>query len=274
MNVEVDRSHAQRSVIIVQAVPFGGFADPNLVPSLLAEPDSFGFSVVTFCGGWPEDLERFVKSVERHCGDLDWELVAVSNASAEVESMISDLAATNSRLRGLVFTQHVGFGRGYNSGIVQTLGTNVVIADTSVEATGDFLTPIARALADRDIGLAGKWGLVSGDLMHFEESTGGECDAMQAYCMGFRRSDVAAVGLLDPKYKFYRNADIDWSLRWRDGGFRVIALNLPLQRHAHREWESLPEEQREKKSRDNFARLMRNWRGRTDLLTGVVPQPP
>lgn len=251
----------------MSTAPIPTYADPNLVPSLLDEAPERKFSVVTFQSGWPEDLERLVASLEKHCSAEDYELVAVSNASPEVDHTIGRLAASEPRLRGISFSQHVGFGGGANGGVLQSRGEIVVLADTSVEAGGDFLPPIAAALEDPSAGLVGKWGLITADLRHFHEETEGEVDAMQAYCMAFRRADVRGVGFFDPKFKFYRHADIDFSLRWRDKGFRILALDLPLERHAHREWEALTPDQRDTKSRDNHARLMRTWRDRTDLLT-------
>ena len=96
----------------------------------------------------------------------------------------------------------------------------------------------------------------------------GEVDALQAYWLAFRRSDVRPELLFDPKFTFYRNADIDFSLRWRAAGHRLVAAPLPLERHTHREWEALGDIERDRKSRDNFARVLRSWRDRTDLLTG------
>lgn len=247
--------------------PSATFADPNMVPSLLEEPATRRFSILTLNSGWPEDLVRLVGSLRTHCAAVDYEVIAVANASPEVEESAEAQSREDKRFRCIVFTQNVGFGGGRNAAILQSRGEYLVVADTSIEATGDFLSPIAHALDDPSVGLVGRWGLTSSDLRHFHESTDGECDAIEAYCMGFRRADVAEVGLFDPKYKFYRNADIDWSLRWRDAGHRLMAIDLPLQRHTHREWDSLSEDQREKKSRDNFARLLRTWRDRTDLLT-------
>jgi GT2 family glycosyltransferase len=244
------------------------YPDPSLVSSTLHEPASRAFSILTLSAGWPEDLERLVTSLAVHCAGLDYEVVAASNASPALEESIERLARSDSRVRGLCFSQHVGFGGARNAGIRQARGSILVIADTSIEATGDFLSPIAGALADPRVGLAGAWGLLSEDLRSFHEEPEGEVDALQAYCIAFRRRDVTEDRLFDPKYRFYRNADIDLSLRWRSQGFCLLALPLPLRRHAHREWEQLTEEQRARKSRDNFARLLRAWRDRTDLLTG------
>jgi cysteinyl-tRNA synthetase len=243
-------------------------ADPHLAPSVLEAAPEREFSIVVFSAGWPEDMRRLITSLQKHCADHDYEVITVSNHSDELEEAVRDLASADERVRGIFFSQHVGYGGGVNAGIVQSLGKVVVVVDSSVEATGDFLEPIGRALEDPAVGLAGPWGLISPDLRHFDEETEGEVDAMQAYCMGFRRSDLSAVGLFDGKFKFYRNADVDYSMRWRDKGLRIMALPLPLTRHAHREWEALTEPDREKKSHDNFARFLRTWRDRQDLLTG------
>jgi len=79
--------------------------------------------------------------------------------------------------------------------------------------------------------MAGVWGLLSADLRSFEEATAGEVDALQAYWLAFRRSDVRSELLFDPKFTFYRNADIDFSLRWRAAGHRLVAAPLTLERH-------------------------------------------
>src|SRR5205823_2501462 len=199
-------------------------------PSRLDEEPAHDFSVVVVSGGWPEDLERLAASLARGCAGQDYELVVVANAAPALAEAAAHLAAEGAvPVRGLRFTQHVGY-------------------------------------AASAVGVAGPWGLTTRDLRTFEEQTSGPVHAMQGYCMAFRRADLARVGLLDPGYKFYRNADIDWSLRWLDHGFEIRALDLPLLRHVHREWEELEPAQREKKSRDNFARLLRRWRDRTDLV--------
>jgi GT2 family glycosyltransferase len=242
------------------------FADPNLVPSRLEEEPTRAFSIVVVSAGWPEDLDRLVASLARHCSDIDHELVVVSNAAPALAATAEGLAEAGAPLRGLNFTQRVGYAAAANAGITQSAGRTVLLGLTSIEANGDFLSPLARSLDDPAVGLAGPWGLRTTDLRSFEECTEGEAHAIQGYCMGFRRSALGAVGLLDTGYKFYRNADIDWSFQWLDHGFTVRTLNLPLWRHAHREWEDLEASQREKKSRDNFARFLRRWRDRQDLV--------
>ncbi|MCW3035102.1 MAG: glycosyltransferase, partial [Actinobacteria bacterium] len=130
------------------------FSDPNHVPSRLLEPPACDFSVLTLNGGWPEDLERFAAALARTGSGADYELIAASNASAEVEETVRRLAAEDGRVRGLVFSQRVGFGAARNAGILQSRGRIVVVADTSVEPLGDVLGPTAEILADPAVGMA------------------------------------------------------------------------------------------------------------------------
>lgn len=247
--------------------PIESYTDPNLVPSRLGQPAMKDVSVVALASGWAEDVERLARSIEKHC-HLHWELTVVSNDSSEVDERAEALATEGLPVKGLSFSQHIGYGGGCNAGIRVSEGAVVAIMDPSVEATGDFMTPVQEALQDQAIGLVGKWGLITSDLRHFHEEESGEVDAMEGYLMAFRRADAERVEMLDPKFRFYRNADIDFSLRFRDRGMKVVTLPLPLERHKHREWEALAPDQRDKKSRENHARLMRRWRDRTDLLTG------
>lgn len=252
-------------------------SDPHLLAPLWDEPPGCAVSVLTLNAGWPEDLVRLATALAATSPGTDYEVLAAANAAPGVSEAIEQLSAADNRVRGLVFSQRVGFGAARTAALGQARGRIVVVADTSVEPVGDTLGPLAGLLEDPGVGMVGPWGLRTADLRSFHEVTGGEVDALQAYWMACRRLNLPRVGGFDAKFTFYRNADIDWSLRWRAAGFRLRAVDLPLRRHAHREWEALTPDERDKKSRDNFARLLRAWRERTDLLVGGpqgADQPP
>src|SRR5207245_2188185 len=98
-------------------------------------------------------------------------------------------------------------------------GEVVVLFDPGVELTGDAITPLLEALGDPTVVVVGPFGLRGkGTLKEFEEDAGPDVDAIEGYCMAFRRSDAEAVEGFDPKFKFYRIADIEFSFRLRDRG--------------------------------------------------------
>jgi cysteinyl-tRNA synthetase len=136
----------------------------------------------------------------------------------------------------------------------------VVLIDTSVEPTGDLVTALERDLADNAVGLVGRWGVSTSDGFDFDEAQGPEVDGVEGYLMVTRRVLLPEVGLLDPKFKWYRNADLDWSYQIRSKGYRtIIDPALPAVRHEHRLWHNTPEAQRDEISRKNFWRFRDHW---------------
>jgi hypothetical protein len=128
-------------------------------------------------------------------------------------------------------------------------------------------------LADPSVAVAGGFGLVTADLRHFEEAAPGDVDAIEGYCIAFRRSDYAERGPLDERFRFYRNLDIWWSLVLRDAGAgvpprRAVALELPLVRHEHRAWAEATEDERARLSKRNFYRIIDRFGRRPDLASG------
>ena len=139
---------------------------------------------------------------------------------------------------------------------------------------------MVASLEDPAVALAGGWGIVSGDLRRFEEAPPGDVDAIEAYCLAFRRADFATRGPFDERFRFYRNLDIWWSLVLRDGAEeaeeprRAVRIDgLPLERHEHRGWTSLPEDERDRQSKRNFYRIIDRFGSRRDLLVANRPDP-
>ena len=176
-------------------------------------------------------------------------------------------AAVEPRLRVLHTDHNLGEAAGRNAVLKQARGTAIVLVDTSIELNGNPLPALRRALATPGAGAAGAYGVVTDDLRHFEATEATDVDALEGYLLALRRSLVREVGLMDEKYRFYRNLDIDYSFQIRERGYRLVRLaGLPLLMHPHRIWHSMSSEQREALSKKNFNRFLHRWRERTDLL--------
>jgi cysteinyl-tRNA synthetase len=164
----------------------------------------------------------------------------------------------------------LGYATAVNAGIEAATGDVCVLFDPGIELTGDAVTPLIEALRDPTVAIAGPFGIRGkGTLKEFEEDPGPEVDAIEAYCMAFRRADALAVQGFDPKFRFYRIADIDFSFRLRDrGGRAVVVPGLPIERYEHRLWEATASAERDRLSRRNFYRFLDKWGKREDLLVG------
>ena len=126
-----------------------------------------------------------------------------SRGSGEADRIEVEVVRTSARL---------GWGAAWNIGLRRACGDVVILMDTSVEPTGDIVTPLAAALAAGTSRSTGAFGLRSADLRRFEEVSAGEAAAIEGYLLAFRRADASAAGPLDEGFRFYRNLDIWWSL--------------------------------------------------------------
>ena len=206
-------------------------------------------SVLLETGAWPDDAKRFLASLDRHGGDRGVEIAPVDQ-------------------------RDLGFGVAQNQALAAATGRIVVLVDPSLELTGDLLTPLVAALDDPTVALAGPYGLTTADLCDYEEATAGDVAAIQGYCLAARRADLVAAGGVQERFVWYRNADIDLSLRLRTlsptPGETVVRRAVAVgaescTRHAHQAWEATPEEQRGDLSRHNMGIVHEVFFGREDL---------
>jgi GT2 family glycosyltransferase len=239
-------------------------APPSTAPAAAAR----GVTLLTVVHGWKPDAERWLLSVFTHC-KADFEALIVDNSGDErIAAWLHSRAAE--RLRSIGLNPPLGFAGAVNAGIEAAAGEVVILFDPAVELTGDAVTPLIQALADRSVVVAGPYGLRgSGTLKEFAESPGPEVDAIEGYCMAFRRADAQALEGFDPKFRYYRIADIEFSFRLRDRGGRALAVSgLPIEKHQHRLWEATEPAERDRQSKRNFYRFLDRWGKRPDLLVG------
>jgi Glycosyl transferase family 2/Glycosyltransferase like family 2 len=236
------------------------------VPSVLHEPATADVSVHWVVEGWPEDVARGIASFRAHRGDRD-----VRHVVADVTG--ADAHAFGDGVEVVALESGTGWGAACNAGLRRARGNLVFVMDGSIEVAGDVFTPLARALEDPGVGLAGPFGIVTHDLRQFDDVSGpGDCDAVEGYFMAMRREVLTSVGLFDEKFKWYRTADIEFSFRVKDHGLRTVVMPVPVKKHSHRMWFETPPADRAKWSKRNFYRFLDRWRDRWDLV--LDPQPP
>jgi len=240
------------------------------VPSRLDEAATGLATVVLIATDQPDDLDRALAGLQAFA-PVGTSVVVVADAPDAVQAARLDALAGD--VETVWTSERLGHGAATNIGIRRATGPVVILLDTSIELTGDAITPLVRALDDPTVAVVGGWGITSSDLRRFEDAPAGDVDAIEGYCQAFRRSDAAALGPLDERFVFYRNLDIWWSLALRDTGEgetpRRAARSdgLPLAKHEHRGWTSLPDADRDRHSKRNFYRIIDRFGWRRDLLT-------
>lgn len=240
------------------------------VPSRLEDPPVGLASVVLIASDWPADVQRAVTAV-RETSPHGTSIVVVADDPSVEQATALDALPESGDIEVAWTSERLGHGAATNIGIRRAKASVIVLMDTSVEPTGDVVTPLRRALDDPTVAVAGGWGIRSDDLRTFSEAPAGDVDAIEGYLLAFRRADAASRGPLDERFRFYRNLDIWWSLVLRDAGEgeparRAVAVDVPAIRHEHRGWASLADEDRARQSKRNFYRIIDRFGSRRDLL--------
>ncbi len=293
------RSEIESAGYTINDTPHGGMILPRCLedeftvlssstdaPDNTQQADLYEFSVNLLAHNSQEDLERCIQSICRHSGDRSIELVIIDNGSTDetlayLEQLArqDDLVGENDQHIGLqvLFADHnMGFAAGRNATMRASRGHYIVLMDTSIEVEGDIWEPLANILADRNMGIVGPYGLVTSDLREFQESPGPDVDAVEGYLMAFRRELLSEVGWIDERFRFYRLMDIYFSFFFKTSGYRALAAPVVaerIQRHPHREWYSLSEEERVTKSKKNYDIFRDRWHhGESLLVANYRPQ--
>ena len=240
------------------------------VPSLIDEIDSREVTIGIVACNYAEDVKRAVRGAFSWANGRDLEAVILDNGSTDGTSeWLEELASQDSRVRVIHADHKLGEGAAKNIVLKQSLGRTVILLDTSAEICSDIYGRLEEMLDQKDVGVAGPFGLRTDNLHHFHDGEGesGEMDAMQAYCFAFRRSALKEVGLMRESFRFYRNLDIDYSFHFKEAGKKIVAdASLGVVQHEHRVWTELAEGERDEMSLKNYRRFLEKWGDRADLL--------
>ena len=225
--------------------------------------------MLTLVHGWAADAERWLAGVLAHSAAHDFEaLLADNSGDPEVGRRLA--ALRGERVRVLTVDPPEGWAEAANRALEAATGDIAVLFDPGVEVLGDVAGPLVEALDRPGVVATGAFGVRSeGRIGHFHANDGPVVDAIEGYVLAFRRRQALDAGGFDRKFRFYRLADFELCFKLRDrlGGDAVVVPGLPVERHEHRLWEALDEEERERRSRRNYYRLLDLWGKREDLIT-------
>jgi hypothetical protein len=261
----------------------------DVVPSLSelpdnsASPDLRRATVSLVVDGWPDDVRTCVSALLEHTpddvvvqaadlGDVDGAGAALHEFAGErLDEWHVDAAPA---WRG----GSVGWGQARNALLRADVAAVHVWCDLSTVCDGDALTPLLDAIGDgRDVAGAGWRGAdvdTADEWRSVTDRGPGDVDVLLGYLFAMRREPALAAGGVHPKARFYRNADLEFSLALRaaarEAGTagRLVALGdaLPCRQERHRGYHETDPDYRDKESAKTYQRLLNKYRGRTDLL--------
>ena len=252
--------------------PYDVLASVAALPDRSAEPDARRLSALLLVDGWPDDLRRCAEALLAHGPD---DLVVVGLDLGNVDGAGDALHALATEHPGRVEEHHLagtaGWGPALGALIRADAAAYQVVLDPSSVLLGDAITPLVEALeADPGVAAAG-WRGTDVDLADswrsFVDAQPGEVDALLGYLLVIRRA-AAVHAPPSPKARFYRNADMEWSLLLREAGWRLLQpyADLPVEQARHRGYHDSDPAFRDQQSRATYDRLLKRFRGRDDLL--------
>ncbi len=243
------------------------------VPSRLTEPATDTASVVLVAPDRREALRRAL-------GDLDLSsrpgtsLIIVANApDAEVTEALADTETAGSG-EVLWLGQRLSPAAAANAGLRRATGSVIVLLDERTGPTGDVVTPLIEALADRSVAVAGAFGLDSVDMRRWTPAGPGRVDALAWGALAFRREDLVARGPLDERFHLRRSLGPWWSLVLRDegpdsGSRHALAIALPSGSSPEPE---VDDPSLARATKRDFYRLIDRFGHRYDLLRSPAPR--
>lgn len=254
---------------LTPAPPYRVLPGPGDIPDRSREPDTHRATVGLLAEGWPDDLRACVQALCTHAPEGVVVTVLDLGNIDGAGDVVHELAQEHPRqVREWHVSDPTGWGRARNALLRADTATVHVIMDSSTILEGDALTPLLACLDDPSVAGAGWRGVDADDgWLAFHDAGSGEVEAVLGYLFAFRRRAGLDVGF-PPKARFYRNADLEFSLSLRDAGLGRLVVPerpLPLRQERHRGYHDTDPGYRDRESKRNYERLLRRFKGRDDL---------
>lgn len=249
--------------------PFTQFARIEDAIRDVALPDT-PVTVAVLIDGWPADARTCVSALIDHSPD-DAVIVALDTGNVDGAGEVIAEMADGARLVGVHVAGAVGWSAAVTALLEMSNSPVFVLLDMSTVVEGPgALEPLVAAVGDSDV-VAAAWQGVDVDLVDEWRSMvpagPGEVDAFLGYCVALDR-EAALATPPDPKARFYRNADMEWSLLLRAAGGRIVVPSgdLPIRQGRHHGYHDSDPDMRDRESRRTYNRLLAEFRGRNEIL--------
>ena len=212
--------------------------------------------------GFIDDAIETVRSIKAHC---KFQVVAL--VIGEPGALVDEI---DTQFHILQMTENFGWGENVNALLKNITSKYIVIMDPSTRFTGDALTPVLAELQKGDYSAVGwRGGLVNteDEWRSVEDKGPGEVDVLFSYFMALTREDAINAGGFNNRALYYRNADMEFSLKLRQSNGRLLQMDLPLEQARHHGYYDTDPDYREVQSKKNYDRILDRYRGKNAILS-------
>lgn len=170
----------------------------------------------------------------------------------------------------VAITENCGWGENTNALLKNSSTKYLVIMDPSTRFLGDAMTLVIAELNKGEYSAVGwRGGLVNteDEWRSVDDKGAGEVDVLFGYFLAFNCADATNAGGFNNRAIYYRNADMEFSLRLRNINGRLLQMELPLEQGRHHGYYDSDPEYREVQSKKNYDRILERFRGKSAILS-------
>jgi len=212
--------------------------------------------------GFTADAAETVRTIKAHSDTPVIALVTVDPAE-----LIDEI---DLQFQIIVITENFGWGENANALLKNVSSKHLVIMDPSTRFTGDAIAPVIAELNKGEFSAVGwRGGLVNteDEWRSVDDKGAGEVDVLFSYFLALNSEDATNAGGFNNRAIYYRNADIEFSLRLRQSNGRLLQIDLPLEQARHHGYYDTEESFREVQSKKNYDRILERFRGKSAILS-------
>ena len=219
-------------------------------------------TVALIVEGFIDDALESVEAIKANsdCGVV---ILSIGDPGALAQAM-------DSRTYLFAVKPGAGWGDCANTLLAKIKSKYLVIMDPSTRFTGDAITPVVAELEKGEyVAVGWRGGLVNieDDWRSVDDKGDGEVDVLFSYFMALNREAVLETGGFNLRALYYRNADMEFSLKVRQAGGRLLQMDLPLEQGRHHGYHDADPDYREAQSKKNYDRILERFRGKSAILS-------
>ena len=238
---------------------FPTFASTRDIKAIKVNGD---IAIAMIVDGFVADAAESVRTIKAHTKTPVIALVTCDPAEL--------VAEIDLQFQLIAITENFGWGENANALLKNISSKYLVIMDPSTRFTGDAMAPVLAELNSGQFSAVGwRGGLVNAEdeWRSVDDKGAGEVDVLFSYFMAFSCLDATNAGGFNSRAIYYRNADMEFSLRLRHSNGRLMQIDLPLEQARHHGYYDTDEEFREVQSKKNYDRILERFRGKSAILS-------
>ena len=238
---------------------FPTFASTRDIRSIKVNGD---IAIAMIVDGFTADAAETVRTIKAHT-----KTPVIALVVGEPAELVDEI---DLQFQVIAITENFGWGENANALLKNVSSKYLVIMDPSTRFTGDAMAPVLAELNKGEFSAVGwRGGLVNTDdeWRSVDDKGAGEVDVLFSYFIAFNCDDATNAGGFNNRAIYYRNADIEFSLRLRHSNGRLLQMDLPLEQARHHGYYDTEEEFREVQSKKNYDRILERFRGKSAILS-------